>query len=39
MYCCCTASTETTSTVPGAIDTLPPTSDSENKTALLNRSE
>ena len=39
MNCYCIASTETTSTVPGAIDTLPATSGSENQTDLLNRSK
>ena len=39
MNCYCTASTETTATVPGAIDTLYTTSGSENQTELLKRSE
>ena len=40
MYYYCTASTETTSAVPGAIDTFPTSSSgSENQTELLNRSE
>ena len=39
MHCCCAASTETTSTVPGAVATLPSTNASENQHETLKKSE
>ena len=39
IHCCCTASTEPTSIVPGVAATLPCTSASENQTETLNSSE
>ena len=39
MHCCCTALTETTPTVPGAIATLPSTNASENQNKTLKKSE
>ena len=39
IQCCCTASTETTSTVAGAVATLPSTSACENQSEILKRSE
>ena len=39
IHYCCTASTETTSTVPGVVATLPSTSASENQSEILNRSK
>ena len=39
IHYCCTASTETTSTVPGAVTILPITSASGNQSEILNRSK